>query len=76
MGCCYGHGHGPWCHWDHGYGPPAYEPSFHAYPRRRRGRRLPDEEYLERYLEDLEDEIAHVREELRTVRRPDPSPDD
>jgi hypothetical protein len=65
MGCCYWHGHGPWCYrggyvdeWDE-------RPEYRR--RRARGRRL-DEEELAAHLEDLEDEISQLRQLLEEVR--------
>lgn len=69
MGCCYGHG--PWCHWDYGYGypPPDYEgPPEYGRRRRRRGRWVPEEDDLEAYLGELEAEIAAVRRDLQAAR--------
>jgi hypothetical protein len=67
-------GHGPWHHYGYAYPPPygppaAYPPPADYYyggPARRRRRRDPEE--LEEYLEDLEAEIARVRQELGDLR--------
>ena len=73
MGCwC---GHGPWHHWGYGpgYPPPWYEPAGYGPPgyERRRGRRPAlarlDEEDLRDYLEDLEEEVARVRQDLERL---------
>lgn len=68
MGCCYGHGRGPWCwHNDLRLDYLDYPPPYGG-PRRRRRY---DEEALAAHLEDLEDEVGEVRrllEELRASR--------
>lgn len=61
-------GHGPWHHHGYAYPPPAYPPPAYPPPYYepvppRRGRRARVED-LERYLSDLNDELARVREEL------------
>jgi hypothetical protein len=66
MGCC--HWHGPSCHWGYGYPPPDYGPPAYGPRRRRRGRRVPDDEDLEDYLAELEAEIAAVRRDLEARR--------
>ncbi len=65
-------GHGPWHHWGHGYCygyGPGYgygSPPGQPYPRSaRRGKRARE---LEDYVQDLEEELAHVRRELQELR--------
>ncbi|MHB1430841.1 MAG: hypothetical protein ACYCVZ_01815 [Streptosporangiaceae bacterium] len=70
-----GHAHCPHCGYAHcpyhgyDYEPPPWGSYGPGYGSRRRRRRVPDEDDLAAYLEDLEDEIAQVREELQRVRR-------
>ena len=64
-----GYAHCPYHGYDYDYGPPPWEDYGPGYRPRRRRRRVPGEDDLAAYLEDLEDEVAQVREELQRVRR-------
>jgi hypothetical protein len=65
MGCCYGHGHGPWCWHDDLRGDCLDAPPRYGGARRRRRY---DEGALAAHLEDLEDEVGEVRRLLEDLR--------